>query len=173
MWKACVTGGIIFPEIKRSKDGKYWHPHLHLMVQGRYIDHNTLSRVWRACTGDSYIVDVRLARSENELAAYVAKYVAKPAVDAIIDQPDLLDEFVLAIKGLRLAQPFGTWYHWDLSAPQADPGDWSPCGSLAKILADARDQQPYALGILRALHAPEEFLAPGLFDQDEHDTEFW
>jgi hypothetical protein len=173
MWRSCVTGGIIFTEVKRSKDAKYWHPHLHILYEGSYIDHTAISRLWRSCTGDSYIVDLRMCRNHNDIAAYVTKYVSKPCTDPIVDNPELLDEFVSAMRGLRLMQPFGTWYHMKLNDPPLDAGDWQPVGTLTQILADARNQDPMALSILRAMHAPEEILAPGLFDQDAHETDFW
>lgn len=108
LWRTQVTGGALFLEVKVGKDGRY-HPHLHVLAEGGWLDQKALSADWHAVTGDSYIVDVRRVDDPRSRASYVSKYATKPADSSIIRVPDKLDEFILAIKGRRLYQPFGAW----------------------------------------------------------------
>jgi hypothetical protein len=104
-----IQGGAWFIEVKLSKDKARWHPHLHVIVAGRFIDYKTLSRAWLAVTGDSYITDIQAIGDPRRRAAYVTKYSTKPLHNEVTLIPAKLDEFVLAIKGRRLYQCFGTW----------------------------------------------------------------
>lgn len=104
-----LTGGAWFIEVKLSKDKLRWHPHLHIIAEGDFIDAKTLSKSWLEVTGDSYITDIRSIGSIRERAAYVAKYATKPLHNEVTLVPAKLDEFIGAIKGRRLYQCFGTW----------------------------------------------------------------
>lgn len=177
LWTHCVSGGIIFLEVCRGdpKRGNqiYWHPHLHIIAEGQYIDDGALKRVWRSCTGDSYIVDIRACRDEQHLAAYACKYSAKPLSPDVLANPDWLDESISALRGVRMAQPFGAWYHLPIAAKTEVPADAKRICSLPALIAAAKAHEPWALAIFQAMHAPEELLAPGLFDAYDKDPDFW
>lgn len=104
-----MLGGAWFMEIKLDKQKARWHPHLHVIVAGTFIKHLKLSQAWLAVTGDSYIVDIRPVDDPGRRAQYVTKYATKPLANEVTLVPAKLDEFVLAIKGRRLHQCFGTW----------------------------------------------------------------
>lgn len=104
-----MRGGVWFIEVKLDRCANRWHPHLHLIVEGEFISAKTLSRRWYEVTGDSYIVDIRAIDNLRERARYVAKYATKPLDSTVVHHPAKLDEFVVAIKGRRLHQCFGSW----------------------------------------------------------------
>jgi hypothetical protein len=104
-----LQGGAWFLEVKLSKDRRRWHPHLHVVAAGSFIDAKTLSKAWLQVTGDSYITDIRAIGDVRKRAAYVTKYATKPLHNEVTLDPAKLDEFVVAIKGKRLYQCFGTW----------------------------------------------------------------
>lgn len=104
-----LQGGAWFIEVKLSKDRHRWHPHLHVIAEGSFIDARTLSRAWYQVTGDSYITDIRAIGDVRRRASYVTKYATKPLHPEVTLVPAKLDEFVEAIKGRRLYQCFGTW----------------------------------------------------------------
>jgi hypothetical protein len=62
-----------------TKNRQEWHPHLHVFaLVDSWIDQRALSAEWRAITGDSFVVDVRLVRGEPASAfAEVFKYSLK------------------------------------------------------------------------------------------------
>lgn len=110
LWFERVRGGAAFLEIKWSDKAQRWHPHLHCICDADFIDQGELSTVWRTITKDSYIVDVRRVRDDDQAAGYVTKYASKPLNPSFSNDPELLDEAVVALKGRRLCMAFGDWY---------------------------------------------------------------
>lgn len=130
-WDSAVLGGVAFLEITRGDNtkgrpracpadttstqparatlGGRWHAHLHVIADATFISKAELSVAWRAATTDSYIVDIEVAGGQAT-ARYVTKYVTKALHGSVFQHPELLDEFVLALYGRRLATTFGTWY---------------------------------------------------------------
>lgn len=108
-WQSRVTGGCAVCEIKPTQDGKRWHPHLHLLVQGQYIPQAWLAKKWYAITGDSYIVDVRACTHSTDAARYVTKYLSKPVPSSIVRNPPSLVEAIRALSGRRMVATFGDW----------------------------------------------------------------
>lgn len=117
--KHAIGGGAWFIEVKLGKDKGRWHPHLHVIVEGEFIDQKTLCRSWYEVTGDSYIADIRSIGDVAQRARYVTKYATKPLHNEVTLQPAKLDEFVTAIKSRRLYQCFGSWS----KAVKRDPPD--------------------------------------------------
>lgn len=112
-WKRNVHAAAWIIEVKVGKD-RLWHPHLHVLVDAPFIEQRVLSAAWLACTGDSYIVDIR-AMSASAASAYVAKYVSKPLDQTILDDPDRLEEYMLAVRGKRTVACLGAWRKTSLS----------------------------------------------------------
>lgn len=108
LWRESQTGGAFFLEVKVGDDGLY-HPHLHVLAEGTFVEQRDLCATWHAITGDSFIVDVREVTDPQKRASYVTKYATKPADSTVIRDAAKLDEFLIAIKGRRLYQPFGKW----------------------------------------------------------------
>lgn len=108
-WKTRVTGGCATCEVKRTRDGDRWHPHLHLLVEGEYVPAGHLAKKWHAITGDSFIVDVRLAADATTAARYVVKYLGKPVPSSIIRDHEHLVEAIQALTGRRMVSTFGNW----------------------------------------------------------------
>lgn len=140
LWKHSVTGGAAFVEVKIGRD-ELWHPHLHLIVEGVWIEGAELARLWHAVTGDSYVIDIRRPRDEQTVVHYVTKYVTKPADADVFRTPERLDECIMAMKGIRIMSCFGSWKGVKLrGADQADDVTWKPIGRVDAIM-NARDAQ--------------------------------
>lgn len=150
LWKRRVTGGVAFLEVKRSDRLHRWHPHLHCLVSGYYLDKHKLSRIWHRITGDSYVVDIQRPKTDDQVLGYVTKYASKPFNNTFINKPVHLDEAVTALQGRKLALTFGTWRGLKLS-PIPDPGAWEYVAPLTSILERAGCKDPDALGILESL----------------------
>lgn len=118
-WRGVVDGGCLFIEIKRGQGSRQWHVHLHVLASGSFVDQKQLSSEWLAVTGDSHIVDVRSISDAAKRAAYVVKYVTKPASADVMAVPADLDVAMLAMKGKRMLQTFGDWKGID--AEDAEP----------------------------------------------------
>lgn len=151
-WKRSVSGGAAFTEVKISRTDGRWHPHLHVMCQGKYLPQNLLADAWFEVTGDSSIVDVRMAKSAEAVTRYLASYVTKGWSNAIYHHPEKLREIMLAMKGRKLVRTFGTWSKLRLLEPPPD-GDWQPVATLHELIERARAGEAEARRILTVLHA--------------------
>lgn len=161
-WKQSQKGGAATIEIKwavagprKRKDGTTyhaeggWHPHLHIISEGTYLNTYTLSNLWVSITGDSHIVDIRIISAEKDVAYYVGKYVTKGSNNEVWDDPKRAVEFVKATKGVRMCATFGTWRGYKLLAkPKEIPGQWKHVASLASLVRRANAGDQTALDLL-------------------------
>lgn len=146
-----MKGGVFFLEITHSGRANGWHPHLHLIWEGEFIQHAHLSCLWHTLTGDSYVVDVRAIRNSTHLARYVVKYTTKPFVDSVLKQPDRLDEAITALHGRRSVSTFGTWRGLKLTKPVPGTVEWRPVCPLGELLIKARHGDDHASRLLQSL----------------------
>lgn len=153
VWRHYVRGGAAFLEVTRNEDTGRVHPHLHCILESRYIpiqDYAGYHRrrpvtlpglvsTWCAITGGSTNVHVSPVTDRDAAASEVAKYVTKPLHRSLFGDPDALDRFVLAVKGKRLCLTFGSWYGIRLAerSPDFDVADWVPECSLATLVQRA------------------------------------
>jgi len=152
LWKRSVTAGVACLEVKRYKTVGGWHCHYHLLFHGRYIVRTELARTWKAITGDSDVVDVRLAKSRKNVARYVVKYASKPLDTTYVGVDALLDEAVVALKGVRLVDTFGAWRGQKLTATEPD-GEWVDIGTLDYWLLRAYQGDSEANVLLASLRS--------------------
>lgn len=57
----CAVGGVASVEVKRGENSELWHPHIHglwLCEKDKAPYKFELSAIWKAITGDSWVVDV-------------------------------------------------------------------------------------------------------------------
>ncbi len=152
-WKAHCTGGVAFCEVKYIRTTNRWHPHLHIVCSGRYMPQRMLSGEWYACTGDSYIVDIRPVRDPVLAARYVAKYATKGYDASVFHTPETLREAIFAFKSRRFVVCFGDWTDFRFGIPLSDKG-WKIISAFSEMVRKAREGDPNATRILRAL-APD------------------
>lgn len=147
LWKTSVSGGAAICELKYIDDTKRWHPHLHVITEGRYIPQDDLRAEWHRITITSHVVDVRAIRDDAECVRYVTKYASKPMAGTIADQPDLLAEAIGATRGRKLLHCFGRWHKYKLLA-RPDGPDWTRIGKLTTFINRARNGDADALDVL-------------------------
>lgn len=150
LWRTRVTGGAAFFEVTVSATTGRWHPHLHIVCEGKFLAQKALSRKWEEVTGDSKIVDVRFVRDCRKAAAYVAKYVAKPFPSSIESDLSRLIEAIAASKGRRTCMTFGSWRGWKLSE-QKTSDDWQPLIPLGELRLRAECGDPWSIQMLNLL----------------------
>jgi len=146
-WKRHVVGGAYFIEFKYSWDHKSWHVHIHALIEGRYFPHALLKQAWKQASGDSEIVDIRPAGSNDSIAKYVTKYVTKPIDHEVVHDDSLLDEAIVALKGRRLCTTIGSWRGTALTKPPAT-GNWTDAGRLEDFLDRVLDGDDDAFAAL-------------------------
>jgi hypothetical protein len=148
LWRPHVNGGAVMCECKHSHRGPLWHPHLHILFEGRYLPQRRLSDEWKRITGDSSIVDVRAVPNVDAAAKYVTKYVSKPYDSAVINKPDAIAELITAMHRRRLVGTFGTWRGIRLCQP-LDNTRWQMLLPLYTLINDTRLGLPGAVDLLR------------------------
>lgn len=109
VWRHNVEAAVAFLEVTRGRLGLHWHTHVHVVAIGKYVQHSQLKAAWMYATGDSYIVDVRACKSPEQLTKYVTKYVTKGIDPAIMRSPELTDEVIDSLKGVRMVTTLGAW----------------------------------------------------------------
>lgn len=149
-WKSNVKGGVAFLEVKVSEFDGLWHPHLHIIITGRWIDAREISREWLAVTGDSSIVKIKAVKEDAGVAAYVTKYVTKVIDHSVFHTPDKLDECILALRGRRLCFTIGDWRGKELDEVPKDDKVWINVGDLYQLRRSAAENSEEAT---RWIHA--------------------
>lgn len=109
IWKERVDGGLFITELKWSERSEVWHPHLHCIIEGRYLPQPAIKSIWLAATGDSSIVDIRPIRDRDGAAEYLTKYLSKTLDPTITDNCNHFAEAVRTLRGKRLCGTFGSW----------------------------------------------------------------
>lgn len=146
-----VWGGVAFLELTYSHKEQRWHPHLHCLCTGTWIDKYKLSAMWHEITGDSFIIDIRRPKNKRHVSYYVAKYASKPFNNTFLNHPDLLDEAIVAMKGRKLSLTWGTWRGLQLTETP-DEGAWEHVAPLNSIVTAAAHGDLDSLAILERLH---------------------
>lgn len=123
-FKKRVFGGVWFFQVKQSEKDGLFHPHLHILFQGRYLKHDELSLLWYQITKGSKIVDIRAVKDRRRAVEYVARYASAPC--SLADLSDnIASEVVQSLHNRRIVGTFGTAKGIRLTpeAP-ADAKDW-------------------------------------------------
>lgn len=150
VWKNSQRGGAMVCEVKLGED-HMWHPHLHVICEGSWIDQRELSAAWLKITKDSHVVDVRLLSRAKDAANYVSKYITKGCSDNVWHDRDRAQEWVLASKSLRICGTFGTWRGFRLTKVDTTAEDWKVICSMSSLYQRARDGELHAQTLLKLL----------------------
>mgnify|MGYP003587970034 CR=1 FL=1 len=104
---AKAVGGVHSVETKRGQNSGWWHPHAHMIwLCHEAPDARKLSEEWQHWTGDSFIVDVRPFRNQDDLISgflEVFKYAVKVSDMPVEDNWHAYE----TLKGKRLVDAFG------------------------------------------------------------------
>ena len=138
-WKQNVRGGAAFLEVKVSDKDGLWHPHLHILIEGRWWDTKEISKAWHAVTGDSTIVDITRPRVIEDVCAYAVGYCTKTVHPSVFHDASRLDEAVASLRGRRMCTTFGTWRGTELEPTESDTRVWLCLGRLETVIRRAQD----------------------------------
>lgn len=160
-WKKHVRGCVVAMEVTYNAKEGTWHPHLNVLIDGDYFPFEELNQAWVAATeGRGRTTFIRAA--DQGTVRELIKYVTKVA--DLLDDADVLDEFLSAIERKRLVRTYGTFYGLkvdDEELPQQD-GDCPDCGpnqhvSVVKLGYVSPQQVSLDLkGVLRVARSPAQ-----------------
>jgi len=170
-WKDNVKGGIWFLQVKRGRDSNLWHPHLHILLDGNYMEQARLSALWELVTYGSPVIDIRRIHDAKSAASYVARYTARPA--ALADM--CIDDRIEVIESLfrkRLSGTFGNGKSVTLTPPKVESdADWNYIGNYDDIVERA-DTEPAAKEILIAYNTYQPLSKKAFEDFTGHPPGF-
>ena len=106
LWKLKYTVGFWTIEVTHNNTTDQWHPHIHAIVDGDYIHHPHLKKLWHAITGDSFIVWLKRCPTAKRAVEYITGYVTKTSDVTRIPKHRIAD-WAVGLKGLRLINTFG------------------------------------------------------------------
>ena len=150
LWRRTQTGGVAFLEVKiRSGTGR-WHPHLHILTTGRYLDQSLLKHVWANLTGGSTIVHVQAVRVPEKAVSYAAKYASKPLDSSVLGNQQALREAIPAMHGVRTVRTYGNCKGLQMTAA-LDAQAWEYVAPLHTLLQRVREGDEHALAILESV----------------------
>jgi hypothetical protein len=162
-WRSTQKGGAAILEVKHN--GSHWHPHLHVLAEGVYLDQRRLSDAWADATGSthptgarSHVIDIRILSRHEDAAHYLTKYVTKGTSGDVWESIDLSQEWITATKGVRTANTFGCWRGFKLLAYESSNDGWLPLCPLWRLIEAAGNEEPWAVGILQGLRPPGQSL---------------
>ena len=124
-------------QTKRGKNSGFWHPHLHILLDGNYLESGKISELWDLVTYGSPIIDIRVVHDLEESAEYVARYSSRPAY--LQDMPiDDRIEVITALHGKRLAGTFGNAKCVTLTPPKIESdSEWEQIGYYDVVVTDS------------------------------------
>lgn len=149
------AGGVWFLQITYNVNTDTWHPHLHVILDGGFVNQKTLSERWNHVTHGSSIVDVRRIKNPEYAARYVARYVARPV--RLADVPaDRRTAIYWQLQGRRTCGTFGTARRAALtSRPSFDSTKWRSVGTYTTVLTLApRDDRAQSILSAWVHHTP-------------------
>lgn len=145
----CVTGGIWFFQIKKSKTDNLWHPHLHCIITGLYLAKRKLHKMWCQVTHGSFVADIRGIEDPKKAANDAARYAACPGSLMGLSLADGC-ELVGATYGRRICGTWGTGRTVSLRPAKSEDADkWRNVGSWYSVMSEL-DNEPNARAILYA-----------------------
>lgn len=150
-WTSTVPGGVAVLEVHHAGGLTGWHPHLHVIAEGGYIDVRRLSAEWHSITQTSFVVHVRACNSPTHAARYLTKYLAKPLTRQISRHHGYLVEAITALHGRRMLIPFGTWAHVDFTDEEASVEGWKYFAPLTVLLERARRRDREAVELVELI----------------------
>ena len=139
LWKRKIKGGVYTIEVTYNRDRRQWHPHLHLIADGQYIEKQDLSDMWKESSNGSYIVDIKAVYSQSRAVWYITKYVNKTH-DSDRYPDAQIPEWAISVKGLRFVSTFGNARGHKLTEEkEEDEREQRYLGHLCQLAKGARD----------------------------------
>ena len=151
-------GGCYKLEGTFNKKTRLWHPHFHGVARAHWLDWKIMKPLWLKITGDSDDFHVNGIADAKKAAEEVAKYTAKAIDASVINDPDALQEFVVAMRGQRKVNTWGKWRGYCVvkKSKLEHPEDWTPAERLGEVIEAANRGELWAKSFLDPLKDPDQ-----------------
>jgi hypothetical protein len=141
-WKRKVRGAVVVFEVTRNVRAKTWHPHLNILFEGEYFPVEELKQLWMAATegrGRSVYIQAANEGTVDELIKYTMKIAERKesgpdrVFELLFEEPEVLDEFLSVMYGVRLIRTYGTFRGIDVEAEEEEEEKCPDCGSTCIV----------------------------------------
>jgi hypothetical protein len=147
VWKQCVKGGYWVLELTYNSETHQWHPHIHAVIDCKYLPIDWVRERWHKITGDSMVVHI--TKIDAARSTYIAKYIGKGHNS--IDDSQRLWAYYEAQHRQRDVQSFGR-----VPPISGDPdrprGECIYVGTVSNIISAAQAGMHWAIIQLPILH---------------------
>lgn len=106
VWRDAVAGGVYSIEVTRNNETGLWHPHLHTVIDAKFMPQAVIARLWGSFIGDTAFVWIRQVTDPANMAWELGKYVGKPP-DTRGWPDNAIIRHANALHGQRMMQTFG------------------------------------------------------------------
>lgn len=128
-----VHGGVWFFQIKKSESDGLWHPHIHALLDTKYIPHELIMNAWQKITQSSNIVHIRQINRPDSSVKHIARYAARPC-DLSSLPVDTALELITALHGKKLCGTWGTAKCISLKPERPEDADkWQHIGYWSTV----------------------------------------
>ncbi|KKL47262.1 hypothetical protein LCGC14_2337300 [marine sediment metagenome] len=146
LWKDHYSKGFYSLEATHNTETDQWHPHIHIIVDGQYVKHARLKKLWLEITGDSTVIWLNRCETRSKAVYYVNKYVTKTQDPSVV--PDhRIAEWALALKGMRFVNLFGGLRHDKVNEEdeptKMDIHIYTPLNQLSAAITDGDEEAQY------------------------------
>lgn len=152
--KKLFAGGTYVVEVKIGEGSGKWHPHLHIITEGRFVDQNTISQSWEKASKGSTYVWVKAVGSIKDAVNHDCKYITKAVDHSVYSSKRRLREFITATRSVRFFSTFGSWRGIPMTKRKEAVTDWERVDSLCRLLSRADNGERLARDIIRNLQDP-------------------
>lgn len=150
-FRQCCYGGVWFFQITFNPASRQWHPHIHCLIDSKYMPYLKLRQLWYYYTSGSDVLDIRTVYKPKDAALYVARYASRPH-DLANLPTECGQQLYRALHNRRMCGTWGTAKSISLSpytAPKSD--EWQNVGSWSTV-HHLRGIDSAATAILKAYH---------------------
>lgn len=151
-WKHHVRAAVGTIEVTWNESTARWHPHLHIIFDGRYWEQSAISREWCEVTNGSSIVDVRAVPDRRKTVRYIAKYAAKPAKIGTLPA-ERIREWSHTVHRRRMVIAVGAWAKFkphEETELEPLPKQREVCG-MHELARMAREGMPRVIRVVQTL----------------------
>ena len=145
-FKDACKGGIWFFQITYNSSRQEWHPHIHALIDSKYISHHYLIAAWEKITQGSTIVHIRQVHNPEKTLSHNARYAARPSSLLSIPESRWCELFS-AFDGRRIVGTWGEAKCISLRPKKPDDAaDWESIGSFSTVFS-LKSYDPDAIAI--------------------------
>lgn len=128
-----IRGGVWFFQVTFNQKTQQWHPHIHALLDSKFMMHAKLITLWDQITNGSTIVHIRTVNDPEKTLAHNARYAARPT-DLLKIPKSKWSEIFEAFNGRRIVGTWGTARKISLTPKKPEDAErWHDIGGFRTV----------------------------------------